>query len=85
MNESKASGRKAITDLPKAGLLPGIREFFLDYQDVFRSQLFLQLFSNLPSKKSELLFAVGVAIDILSSCLEKVVNPGIQVGVTLLF
>lgn len=47
MNESKASGRKVITDLPKAGLLADIRESVLDYQDAFRSQS-LQFFSNLP-------------------------------------
>lgn len=50
MNESEASGRKVITDLPKAGLLADIRESVLDYQDVLRSQLVLQLFSNLPNK-----------------------------------
>lgn len=49
MNESKASVRKAITDLPKAGLLADIRESVLRYQDAFRSQLVLQFFSK-PSK-----------------------------------
>lgn len=47
MNKSKASGRKVITDLPKAGLLADIRESVLDYQDVFRSSV-LQFFPNLP-------------------------------------
>lgn len=48
MNGSKASGRKVVTDLPKAGLLADTRESALHYQDVFRSQSVLPFFPNLP-------------------------------------
>jgi len=50
------------------------------------SSVFFQIFQSKKIRISLLeVMAIGVAIDILGSCLEKVVNPGIQMKGTLLF